>query len=77
MLRMDQIHVVRHKLEIEKKSAREAALELGRSGNTISKYAAGPLERAAFPARTKPVLEQVEPRIEALLAEWKTQTASK
>ena len=77
MLRMDQIHVIRHKLEIEKKSAREVALELGRSRNTIRKYAAGPPERAAYPARTKPVLEQVKPRIEALLAEWKTQTASK
>ena len=76
MLWMDQIHVVRHKLEIEKESAREAALELGRRGNNISKYAAVPWERAAFPARRKPVLEQLEPRIEALLAEWKTQTAS-
>ncbi len=38
MLRMDQIHVVRHKVLVEKQSVRAVARELKMSRNTVRKY---------------------------------------
>lgn len=78
MLRMDRIHVVRHKLEVEGKSQREVARELGHSRNTVAKFAASPApERTPYTPRGKPVLEAVQPRIDALLADWKQNTTRK
>src|SRR6516164_2420628 len=38
MLRMDQVHVIRHKVLREGSSVRQVARELGLSRNTVSKY---------------------------------------
>ena len=40
MLRMDQVHVVRHKVLVEGPSQREVARELGMSRVTAQKYLA-------------------------------------
>lgn len=78
MLRMDRVHVIRHKLEVEGKSLREVARELGHSRNTIAKYATTPMpDRKAYAPRGKPVLDAVRPRIDALLADWKRDTTRK
>ncbi len=78
MLRMDQIHVIRHKLHVEKKSLRQVAHELGMSRNTVRKYAdlpqPEPLPRAP---RARPVHELVQPRIAELHREWSSRTTSK
>ena len=75
---MDRIHVIRHKLEVEGKSKREVARELGHSRNTIAKYADSPVpERKPYAPRKKPVLEAVRPRIDTLLAEWSAETTRK
>src|SRR6266567_2968767 len=47
MLRMDQVHVVRHKVLVEEQSVRRVARELGLSRNTINKYL-----RQSEPVRT-------------------------
>lgn len=75
---MDRVHVIRHKLEVEGKSKREVARELGHSRNTIAKYADSPVpERKPYAPRNKPVLEAVRPRIDTLLAEWSAETTRK
>jgi len=38
MLRMDQVHVIRHKVLIEGRKVRAVARELGVSRNTVMKY---------------------------------------
>jgi transposase len=48
MLRMDQVHVIRHKVLREGASIRQVAHELGLSRNTVSKY----LEQSAPVRRT-------------------------
>jgi len=75
---MDQVHVVRHKVLVEGRSARQVAREMGISRITVKKY----LEEAA-PARVeqdprrRPVWEKVEARIEALLADSPRWTGGK
>jgi DNA-binding transcriptional regulator LsrR (DeoR family) len=71
MLRMDQVHVVRHKVLVEGVSVRKVARELGISRNTVRRYveeATAIGERAAV-TRASPVLDRVRPRIEAVLGE--------
>ena len=48
MLRMEQVHVIRHKVLREGQSVRQVARELGVSRNTIGKYL-----REAEPIRTR------------------------
>ena len=38
MLRMDQVHVIRHKVRFEKLSVRQVAKDLGISRNTVRRY---------------------------------------
>ena len=38
MLRMDQVHVIRHKVLVEGRSERQVAREMGVSRNTVRKY---------------------------------------
>jgi len=53
MLRMDQVHVVRHKVLIEGRSQRSVARELGLSRMTIGKYVdqAMPVMRLMYSGR--------------------------
>jgi transposase len=77
MLRMAQVHVIRHKVLVEGLSIRQVARELGVSRNTVGKYLkqAKPAYHSA--PRPKPVLERVAPRIDELLVEWAGRTTAK
>lgn len=78
MLRMDQVHVLRHKVLREGTSIRQVARELGLSRNTVSKYLteAAPVRHRSR-RRARPVWERVQPRLEELLAEWEPRTTAK
>jgi transposase len=78
MLRMDQVHVVRHKVLVEGQGIRRVAREMGVARNTVRKYleVAEPT-RVEHTARGRPVWEKVGPRVEALLAESPRWTGGK
>lgn len=75
---MDQVYVVRHKVLVEGRSARQVAHEMGLSRNTVRKYLAqaapkyGPRQ-----SMSRPVRDTVAPRVEALLEESTKWTAGK
>jgi transposase len=78
MLRLDQVHAIRHKVLREGASIRRVAHELAISRNMVSKY----LERSApvrrtYRRRERPVWARVQPRLEELLAEWELRTTAK
>jgi transposase len=78
MLRVDQVHVIRHKVLVEGRSQRQIAKEFGISRVTVRKYVeeAVPVRKETEP-RTRPVWEKVGPRVEALLAESAQWTGGK
>jgi transposase len=71
MLRMDQVHVVRHKVLVEGRSQRAVARELGLARVTVRKYLdeAAPERKTAAVSRPRPVWDAVAARLHALLAE--------
>jgi len=77
MLRMEQVHVIRHKVLREGQSVRQVARELGVSRNTIGKYLREAEPIRTRRARARPVWEQVKPRLDELLAEWEPRTTAK
>jgi len=78
MLKMDQVHVLRHKVLKEGQSIRRVARELGLSRNTVAKYLDQPEPvRSSRPQRERPVWEAVKPRLEELVAEWEPRTTGK
>jgi transposase len=78
MLRMDQVHVIRHKVLREGLSVRAVARQLGLSRNTVAKYLQEPEpRRQERTPRPRPTLERVAPRIEELLQEWQERTTAK
>ena len=79
MLRMDQVHVVRHKVLVEGRSQRSVARELGLSRTTVSKYVeqAMPLRKAEAGPRPRPVWDAVATRVEVLLADSAKWTGGK
>ena len=69
MLRMDQVHVVRHKVLVDGRTQRSVARELGMSRVTVRKHLVQAAQGAyGASARERPVWAVVAPRIEALLA---------
>jgi transposase len=78
MLRMDQVHVIRHKVLVEGLSARRVAREMGVSRNTVQRYLAqaAPTRVERLP-RGRPVWEKVGARLEALLADSPRWTGGK
>ena len=58
MLRVDQVHVIRHKVLVDGRSQRQVAKEFGISRVTVRKYVEGaePVRREAGP-RVRPVWE--------------------
>jgi transposase len=78
MLRMDQVHVVRHKVLVEGLGVRRVAREMGIARNTVKKYLAqaAPV-RVEKSARKRPVYEKVRARLEALLADSPRWTGGK
>jgi transposase len=78
MLRMDTVHVVRHKVVVERLSQRHVAEHLGISRNTVSKYLeVSEPRRVETKPRPKPTLERVAARIDRLLEEWEPRTTPK
>jgi len=77
MLKMDQVHVIRHKVLIEKQSIRSVARQLGVSRNTVCKYLgqSAPLRKSS--PRPQPVLEAVRTRLDQLCEEWQARTTPK
>ena len=75
---MDQVHVIRHKVLIEGRSARQVAKELGISRRTVRKYLtqAVPQRRESAP-RARPVWDKVRTRVETLLTESAQWTGGK
>ena len=78
MLKVDQVHVLRHKVLVEGRSQRQVAKELGISRLTVKKYLteAVPIRRETAP-RTRPVWAKVQARVEALLGESAQWTGGK
>lgn len=75
---MDQIHVVKHKVMVEKHSQRAVALELGISRNTVRRYLAGAEPGKRKPTqRGRPVYGAVKARLDALLEDSAKWTAKK
>lgn len=78
MLKVDQVHVVRHQVLVEGRSQRRVARELGIARETVRKYLAEsiPLRKETQP-RARPVWAAVRARVDALLAESPRWTGGK
>jgi|SRR6516165_4914099 transposase len=77
MLRMDQVHVIRHKVLVEEQSMRRVARELGVSRNTVNKYLRQSEPMHTRRVRSRPAWDRVKPRLDELLAEWEPRTTGK
>jgi len=78
MLRMDHVHVIRHKVLVEGLSQREVSRQMGFSRNTVRKYVAE--SEPVYKGKTKrrsPVRERIQQRLEELLTEWSERTTKK
>jgi len=70
MLRVDQVHVVRHKVLVEGRSQRQVAKEIGIARDTVQKYLTESIPiRKEMQPRPRPAWEAVRARVETLLAE--------
>ena len=78
MLRVDQVHVIRHKVLVEGLSQRRVAREMGINRRTVGRYLGicEPVRTDSKP-RERPVFEKVEPRLAELIAEWRDRTTQK
>jgi transposase len=78
MLRVDQVHVVRHKVLVEGQGIRTVAREMGISRNTVRRYlAVSEPVRVEKGPRGRPVSDKVLPRIEQILADSPRWTGGK
>jgi transposase len=78
MLRVDQVHVVRHKVLVEGRSQRQVAKELGVARETVRKYLTESIPgRKETQPRARPVWDAVRTRLEALLTESRAWTGGK
>ena len=78
MLRVDQVHVIRHKVLIEGLSQRAVAREMDVSRNTVRKYlTVSEPKRVEQEPRRQPVLERVKSRLDELIDEWSLRTTRK
>ena len=70
MLRMSQVHVIRHKVFVEECSIRSVASDMGVSRNTVRKYLEqSEPERREHGPRPAPLREEAARRIDELLAD--------
>ena len=75
---MEQVHVIQHKVLIEGQSQRRVAREMGLSRNTVKKYLeVSEPKRLELNPRSRPVLEEVKPRMDQLLEEWAGRVTAK
>jgi transposase len=78
MLRMHQVHVVRHKVLVEGRAISAVAREMERSRNTVRKYLTlSEPKRVVRHPKAAPTTEMVAPRIDELLQEWRGRTTPK
>ena len=78
MLRMDQVHVIRHKVLVEGRSIRSVAREMSVGRNTIKKYLAlSEPVRVVRQKKPSPVKEMVAPRIDEIMEQWRGRTTPK
>lgn len=78
MLRMDQVHVVRHKVLVEGQAISAVAREMEMSRNTVRKYLTlSEPRRVVRRPKASPITELVAPRIDELLEEWRGRTTPK
>ncbi len=78
MLGVAQIHVVRHKVLVQKHSVRRVARDLHVSPKTIKKYLGDPVpKRVEAEPRPRRVLDRVRGRMDDLLADWAQRTTRK
>jgi len=78
MLRMDQVHVIRHKVLVEGQSIRSVTRQMAIGCNTIKKYLKMPEPvRVVRQKKLSPVKEMVAPRIDEILEEWRPRTTHK
>ena len=78
MLKVEQVHVIRHKVLVEGESQRKVAREMGVSRNTVKKYlGVSEPQRIERVPRSRPVLEGVKGRMDELIEEWEGRTTSK
>lgn len=79
MLRVSQVHVIRHKVLVENQSVRSVAKQMNCSRNTVRKYLKEGWDGAERPrkARVAPKRDEIRERVEALLEEWSTRTTAK
>jgi len=78
MLKMDRVHVIRHKVLVEGLSYRQVAEQMGVSRNTVRKYlgVSEPVWQGKV-QRGRPALERIRPRLDELLDEWSRRTTKK
>lgn len=78
MLRMEQVHVIRHKHYVEGLGIRGISRKMGLDRKTVRKYLdlAEPARHESG-ARRKRVMDAVGPRIDELLEDWKGRTTRK
>jgi len=78
MLKVEQVHVIRHKVLLEGQSQRKVARDMGLSRNTVKKYLeVSEPKRVEAQSRSRPVLDRVKPRMDQLLEEWAGRTTAK
>ena len=78
MLRMDQVHVIRHKVLVEGRAIRAVAREMRVSRNTVRKYLEeSEPKRKVSSSRERPIEAKVRSAIEAILEAWKGRTTLK
>lgn len=78
MLRMEQVHVIRHKHYVEKMGVRRISREMGIDRKTVRKYLseAVPLRHEPDP-RPRSVMATVAPRIDEILESWRGRMTKK
>lgn len=75
---MDQIHVIRHKVLVERCSIRLVARDMGISRNTVRKYLSQSEQRSAVgAARPTPLKDRTAERIEQIMHELSGRTTAK
>ncbi len=78
MLRVEEVHVLRHKVLVAGQSRRRVAREMGISRNTVRRYLtlSEPVRIEREP-RKRPVFEAVRPRLKELIEQWGERTTPK